>query len=535
MSRVIIVGSGASGVHFAWTALERGHEVTMLDVGHERPAPVAPEADFDRLRTDLPDPVGYFLGPEARSVVYPSRSAKYYGFPPSKAYVFAGTPGFRAAPQGFDPVTSFARGGLAEAWTGGVYPLNDAELAGFPFDAAALAPHYETVAGRIGISAEHDDLERFSAWSPQYQPAIETDAHTAHLLQRYDRARERLHRQLGFYLGRSRVATLSRDLDDRRACGQLGRCLWGCPRESLYAPSYTLRRLRQHPAFTYVPGVLVDRFDYAGSGELTRLVARPVAGGHPAEFTGDLYVLAAGTLGSSKIVLDSIHHATGDTVRLSGLMDNRQIMMPFVTPARLGQPAQTHAYQFHQLALGIAGDDPAAYVHGQITTLKAASVHPIAQSVPLDLGAALTMFRGSHAALAVANIWLHDERRPESYLTIRARADGQGTELVIHSETPPGEGERVSRVLATMRRALKRLGCVVPPGMTRVLPKGASIHYAGTLPMAEAGALTCDASGRSRDFQNLCLADGATFPFLPAKNLTFTLMANAVRMAESLL
>ena len=29
------------------------------------------------------------------------------------------------------------------------------------------------------------------------------------------------------------------------------------------------------------------------------------------------------------------------------------------------------------------------------------------------------------------------------------------------------------------------------------------------------------------------LADGATFPFLPAKNITFTLMANAVRVAQA--
>ena len=37
---------------------------------------------------------------------------------------------------------------------------------------------------------------------------------------------------------------------------------------------------------------------------------------------------------------------------------------------------------------------------------------------------------------------------------------------------------------------------------------------------------------RSHDFDNLYFVDGTTFPFLPSKNLTFTLMANAVRVAE---
>ena len=33
MDRVLVVGSGASGVHFALSLLERGHHVTMVDGG----------------------------------------------------------------------------------------------------------------------------------------------------------------------------------------------------------------------------------------------------------------------------------------------------------------------------------------------------------------------------------------------------------------------------------------------------------------------------------------------------------------------
>jgi choline dehydrogenase-like flavoprotein len=36
---------------------------------------------------------------------------------------------------------------------------------------------------------------------------------------------------------------------------------------------------------------------------------------------------------------------------------------------------------------------------------------------------------------------------------------------------------------------------------------------------------------RSHDYDNLHLVDGSSFPFLPAKNITFTLMANAARVA----
>jgi choline dehydrogenase-like flavoprotein len=39
---------------------------------------------------------------------------------------------------------------------------------------------------------------------------------------------------------------------------------------------------------------------------------------------------------------------------------------------------------------------------------------------------------------------------------------------------------------------------------------------------------------RSHDFANLYIADGTSYPFLPAKNITFTLMANAARIAAEI-
>ena len=78
------------------------------------------------------------------------------------------------------------------------------------------------------------------------------------------------------------------------------------------------------------------------------------------------------------------------------------------------------------------------------------------------------------------------------------------------------------------------LGAPLVPGMTHVRPVGSGVHYGGTLPMsAEKLAFTVSPACRSHDFDNLYVVDGASFPFMPAKNLTFTLMANAVRVAQT--
>lgn len=530
MKTALVVGSGPTGVHVAQTLLSRGNSVTMLDVGNERPLAPLPEADFDALKDVHQDPVRYFLGSRGEAIVFPTKQQQYYAFPPSKEYIFSRHSGFVFESSSFDPLISFAAGGLAEAWTGGSYPLNDAELADFPLDFATLEPHYAEVVRRVGVSARQDDLARFSPWFAGYMEPLPTDPLATHLLGRYQKRRSLLNQGLGFYLGRSRVALLTRDLGDRHACDNLGRCLWGCPRQSLYAPSSTLRQLRLHPEFRYLPGRFVTHFQY--EGERIRRICAVGEDGAEQSFTADVYALAAGALCTSKIVLDSIYRQSGHVHELTGLMDNRQIMMPFVSLGMLGKPVDTHAYQFHQLALGMATPKPEEYVHGQITALKSASVHPIIQSLPLDLASASAVFRLAHAALGVANLWLHDRRKATNIVTLRPRPGDPGTDLIVNYAAD--DAAVVASVIGRAKRALLKLGCILPPGMLKVLRSGASVHYAGTIPMGRQGRFTCDAECRSNDFHNLYFADGVTFPFLPAKNLTFTLMANAIRVGEAM-
>jgi choline dehydrogenase-like flavoprotein len=140
--------------------------------------------------------------------------------------------------------------------------------------------------------------------------------------------------------------------------------------------------------------------------------------------------------------------------------------------------------------------------------------------------------RATHAALGVVNVNFHDTRRDENYVELAD--DDEQPRLRMHYQPPSGEHTRIADTLRRVRRVLLSLGCIVPPGMAHVRPMGASVHYAGTIPMTRvAGPFTATEHGQSRDFENVFLVDGATFPFLPAKNVTFTLMANAVRIARA--
>ncbi len=533
MKRVVVVGSGASGVHFALNALERGWAVTMVDVGKKGAPAVEPELDFDSMKAEMKDPLDYFLGEDFSGALLPNSEGEYYGIPPHKQYIFEVPAGESIDTRGFEALRSYALGGLAEAWTGGAYPLNDDDMAGFPIGYKDLEPHYSAVAKEIGLTGVDDDMARFFPVQDHLMEPVAMDEHGEYLKLRYEEKRARIWSLDRAVMGRSLVAVLSRDQDGREACNKSGRCLWGCPRKALYTPSITLEKLKTFERFTYLDGRLGEWLEVKDNGEAEALMVRCLGNGTRERIEADRFVLAAGTLSSSRLFLDTWRRWKQEVVKLEGLMDNRQILMPFLTPAMIGKRCDTHNYQYHQLMMALEGEAPDEMVHCQITTLKSAQLHAILQNAPVDLRGALSIFRVIRTALGLVNINLRDKPRKTNYVTIEPRGADETSKLVVRYEPDVRDSMRIKKACRRVKRVLRRLGCVVPPGMTRIRPMGASVHYAGTLPMTEEPTLfKVGKDCRSYDIGNLYFADGSTFCNLPAKNLTYTLMANARRIAS---
>jgi ferredoxin len=537
---ILVVGSGPSGVHFALTALRKGHRVLMIDVGRTPSPIVLPDANFSGLKSNLDDPVGYFAGSDYGAMSLPASSqneeSEYYGLPPSKDYVFEVPGQFSFVTDGLAPLVSFAAGGLAQSWTAGSYPLNDDECAAFPFGYADIAPHYAEVARRIGIAGERDDMSKFFPTHEHLSPPLNLDESSAALLANYRRKRDKLTKNLNVYMGRSRQAVLTQPRAGREACRCCGRCLWGCPNGAFYTPSLTLADCLTFAKFTYVSGVFASHFELTPDGTIGALKGCVLDTGLVESYSADAYVLAAGALSSSNIVLRSHYKARGEIVSLRGLMDNRQVLAPFFNLSMFGRDYEPNTYQYHQLAIGIEADTPQEYVHGQITTLKSATTHPIFHNLPLDLKSGIDVFRTLRSGLGVINLNFRDWRRDSNYVTLsKVVRDRDGwPALSIRYRPTGGELAEIRKNCAIIGRFFRGLGAPLIPGMTRIRPMGASVHYAGTLPMSATRVpWTVSPTCQSHDISNLFVVDGAVMPSLPAKNLTFTLMANAVRVAET--
>jgi choline dehydrogenase-like flavoprotein len=201
----------------------------------------------------------------------------------------------------------------------------------------------------------------------------------------------------------------------------------------------------------------------------------------------------------------------------------------------MGKSYELQSYQYHQLAIGFRSTvRPEEYLHGQITTLKTALVHPVIQNLPLDTATSIHVFRNLRSGLGVVNLNLFDRRRESNYVTLQVDNESNQTKLVINYTPSNEEPQLLNNAMSRIKQLLWKLKCIVPPGMVQIRPMGASVHYSGIMPMMETPSPYCTTKySQCHDFENLYVVDGSSMPFLPAKNITFTLMANAVRVAES--
>ena len=126
-------------------------------------------------------------------------------------------------------------------------------------------------------------------------------------------------------------------------------------------------------------------------------------------------------------------------------------------------------------------------------------------------------------ALLLVHLSHPDAPTPTNHL--RLLPDGRLTLCYATKPAGPLEG----RLLGLFRK----LGYLGAAGLVRHLTPGSSGRYAGALPMTAtpAGRYQTDRHGLLSGTRGVYVADAATFPRLPSKSHSLTMMANAMRVA----
>ncbi len=528
---VVVVGSGPSGALAAATLVDAGHRVQLVDVGHDddRYRGLVPDLPFSEIRRRDPDQRRYFLGDDMEGV--PSGDVRV-GAQLTPPRQFAIRDVERLLPlkgDTFEPMQSLALGGLGATWGAASFTYTADELRRIGVPAQGFERYYDAVAARVGISGAPGDDTSQNCFEnlTRPQPPLEIDSVARALRHRYERRRAAF-LERGFSLGRTPLAILTRDLGDRQANPYHDMDFWGESRRSVFRPRYLIEELQKRPNFSLRAGRLALGFECRGEAGV-RLRCRDLGSGEVEVVSARRLVLCAGAINSARLAL----HSLGRVNAPVPILCNPYRYIPCVCLPMLGRVADDRRHSLSQLvAIHRPSDAPEDFVSVQFYGYRSLLLFKLVKEMPLPAWAGLQIARVLASSLIVAGLHHSDAPAKTKSMRIeRATGDALPTVCFDYAASDEERARRDERERVILREMLRL--SLVP--FSRIDPGAASsIHYAGSLPLDAAGGAACGtrSDGRLLDTRSVYVADSSGWTHLPAKGLSFTLMANAVRIAE---
>jgi choline dehydrogenase-like flavoprotein len=517
-SDVVVVGSGPGGAFAAYGA--RGRRILMLDAGHDvrETSPLA--GNFYELRRNGADLFASLIGENFESLQnLRGRRISLKLKSPRMSFVVRDwerlTP---VANDSFEGAISLAKGGLANAWGGGVYRFSDRELAEFPIRAEELRPYYDEVSAHIGVSGTNDALAHYFETDNCLLPPLRLSSFFTELMERYAR-RQPLFQREKVTIGRPRLAVLTERRGERSAYEYENLEFFRPHDPAIYTPAYTVNEMIRSGAIEYRPGHLVTH--YRETDEGVEVCSRRMDTGEEVVSRGRKLLLAAGALNTARIVLQT----NRDYETPLPALDNPMACIPFFRLSRVGMPLEIRDTSLAQLIL--VAEDPAwreplqASFYGTTGPLRS----DVMGALPLSLRANLTWTKYLAPAMGLLMLFYPGLRSGGGYLRLLPSG-------ALDVQFPRVEPQEIERRLI---RLLRKTGYVAHPALTQRPGDGAGLHYAGMFPMrANPGRYETNAQGLLAGTRHVHIVDGACFSALPAKNLTLTIMANALRIGRAL-
>lgn len=513
----IVVGSGPAGT-FAARELA-GRKVLVLDVGYRAPEGPPLAGSLYALRRERRDLFAELIGDGFEGLHNLHRdpvSLKLKS--PRTSYVLRGWQALSPlVSTNFQAMMSFAQGGLANAWGAGVYRFNSEELRQFPLPAGELEPYYDELTAHIGVSGGNDDLVEFFGRDPSLQPPMRLSLLAAGMLQRYQAARKRF-RMRGITLGLPRLAVLTEPHNGRTPYAYDNLEFFQPYNPAIYNPVFTLDPLIASGALELARGWLVTHF--RESAGVVEVYARHVETGAQETFRARNLLLGAGTLSTTRIVLASWRD---EQARLP-VLENPMACIPLFRLSRIGAALDVNDSSLAQLNVVYRDPESGELLQGSLYGTTGPLRSDVLFGFPLTARAALEWSKYLSPAMTLLMMFYPGRREPDNYIRL------QGNALLVNYQwRGTGGPERA------LLRAFRRIGFHGLAALCQYPAAGSSLHYGCTLPMRAAPArYETGADGRLADTANVYVCDGACFSALPAKNLTFTIMANAMRIARGL-
>ena len=556
----IVIGSGPAGAVTAWELARQGWSVTVLERGRN-------------LRPGFGEKPSGELG-----TLYGSdeiKGARHFGFPDPLLNPNTS----RTQADAADGVARTASGNVGQlgAAVGGTSlhynakfprfwkqdfhmlselgPVNDAQVADWPFSYDDLAPYYDEIEYQVGVQGDIEQMPAATlAQAPRSRQFVMPPGPTGYAARLLAEGA----RRVGYTAYPYPAAVNSQPFDGRPACVACGLCSgFGCPINargdalvSFLNPAALTGRVR------VIERAFVYRIETRADGRHATAVRYKDTAGRDHSLSASKIVVAGSPVNTARLLLLSAStahpHGLGNG---SDQLGRNMMFHNFTLGAALFERdihplrAQSTTLEIDDLVGPFKGAEIRAlglpYLKGGI--IQVGSGAPLLTEANLLAG--FTGYGLIHKQLMklgpvhrlVAGSQLVGEDLPQADNRVDLDPDvkdlhGLPAARITYS---PHLHERVAAVVLGARiEAFSLLApgaiaaAIIPyPIISTAVP--ATAHLAGTARMGtDPAASVCDSSGRLHEVDNVYVADASTFPTFPGFNPTLTIMANALRIAR---
>ncbi len=515
----LIIGSGPAGVSAAWPLLQAGRTVTMID-GGTTAMPDAPKFDDFLQWTQSPDRWRHMLGTDLGGLTADSRYSPKFATPLGRA-VMEGSAQTEPSIDAHNAIVSRASaiGGLSTIWGAFCTAFDDSDMQGFPIGTRDLSEGYRAVAERIGITGQKDDLNEFHGSDYPLLAPPSLDGPAASLLDGYGQKQK----SDDFRLGLARNAVLTEARSKRHGCVQCGLCLYGCAHKSIYNSADEIDALKQFQHFHYSPQTIVKKILPLQDGKPRVEV---IAQKQTFTLTARKILLAAGTINSTALVLDFLQMTDVPVP----VLHNPVAGMAFLLPRHIGRAYPQHNFGLGRLSYRLSLDK-SDYATGVVYAADTLPLHLFAERMPFSRPTSLQLSAMLAPAMLMSNCYVNSSYS-NMILALTSR-DGR-PKLTIKGETKMETSAALTTAGKKLASAMRHYGAFRVPGSFTITPPGSDAHLAGTMPMGSPSRLGCNTMGELNAAPGIHVIDGSWLPRLPPKHCTFTIMANATRVAKTL-
>jgi len=520
--KIVIVGSGLSAYGAICAAIDLNASITVIDIGDTLPGEISAamltirNVSSGKVHKDISDISRHLNNLQLGKRNLPKKTifgSKYF----YREEILAD---LSSLPF------SEALGGYSVAWGAAVLPPAVNDLPNLPFEHIELQAAISSLAARLKLPFLDDAL---TAYFPNLG-----DRSTSEILQ--------LSKSQGMLLkwmlrlqdssadeicvvGQSRLLTAT---SGPRSCKYCGMCSHGCIYNSIFSSELEIKDFVNKGRINYISGQKV--LSLSEVDDKVNIYSINVKSGVKEIFEADYVFVAAGAVNSTKIAIKSfgLERETVHFQKTGGFV------RPYFSLRRIGfdWPQQnTQANIF----LEINNRELSKYwIHSQVSTpneIVILGLGYLSSKKLMKLLSPLRNFFLSHLVIVMTN--LHSSDGP--FYDLKTKIDGESLVFDGELKIPKAYLSAERKIEFHIKKKFHKIGLFAIPFTKKGVSNGPGYHIGGSMPSGGNSKLSTDSLGRFSGSHRISFVDTSVLPCIPSTTIGLFAMANAYRIAKSVL